>query len=72
MAVYLFNWKLGGYNTVRADSKEEAIQEIKLGKQWRGDSTFYRGCGGIDWASLRLPKPGELEALDAHYAGMFD
>ncbi len=63
--LYLFNWQQGGYNTVFATSKKEAIL---LGQAKAGPNAVIT----IDPKSVRLPKKGEVEKLDQHYSGMFD
>ena len=61
---WLFNWRQGGYNTVQAETKEEVIEKAKNLARY----TILV----IDEASIRLPKPGEVEALDRYYAGYFN
>jgi hypothetical protein len=53
---YLVRLSEGGYNTVRATDQKDAEKQAKalLGKY------------GI--VSVALPKPGEIEALDAEWA----
>lgn len=64
--LYLFNWKGGGYNTVNATSKKGAIAEIKKKFGTEGP------CSAANAINIRIPKKGEVEALDEKYRGMFD
>ena len=65
---YLFNWIGGGYNTVAAMNLKEAKMRAKNWCDWSGAK-----CSLVaDLKTVRIPKKGELEALDKYYAGMFD
>jgi len=58
---YLFNWNGGGYNTVYAKNLQEARDKC----QKKNLEIILKGTElDIDLDSIRLPKKGEIEALD--------
>jgi hypothetical protein len=62
---YLFNWTCGGYNTVYAKNLQEAIKKCKSKEGL--SHIFNDGKGStltVDLATIRIPKKGEIEALD--------
>lgn len=64
--LWIFSWLSGGYNWVRANSKEEALKQIKL------EFTYCLSTLQVDENSLREGTWDELDRIDCRYAGMFD
>lgn len=65
---WLFNWTNGGYNTVQAETREEALV---LAKKIGEPGVVFRGLT-VDESSLHIAAPGEVAKIDKYYAGMFD
>ena len=62
---WMFNWVVGGYNTVRAASMAEALVLAKaLGQGWNS--------GGVVEGSLRVVTQDEVNKVDAAWAPFFD
>jgi hypothetical protein len=61
---WFFRWGVGGYNSVMASTREEAMQKAEaLGSGWQS--------GGV--RDLQPdPDRAETEKMDKAYAGMFD
>ena len=67
--LWIWNWKAGsdgfvGYNSCLAHSRAEAIR--------KATGTAGKTVLVLDEATLHRGSYGELRALDAKYAGMFD
>jgi hypothetical protein len=62
---WMFNWTVGGYNTVRAASMAEALVLAKaLGQGWNS--------GGVVEGSLKVVTADEVAKVDAAWAPFFD
>lgn len=64
MKTWLFNWIGGGYNTVRASTREEALRKAK--------ELAPRTKLVVDEETLHVATDAEVRAWDKRYAGMFD
>lgn len=68
MKTWLFHWVEGGYNTVIAETRKEALEKARtLGKP----GEVFKGLT-VSEKGLHVARPGEVEALNRYYAGMFD
>ena len=65
---YLFNWVGGGYNTVAAMNLKEAKERAKNWCDWSGAKTNLVA----DLKTVRIPKKGEIDALDKEWSSRLD
>lgn len=65
---WLFNWVGGGYNTVQADTREEAL---RLAKAKGAPSGTFNGLT-VDERTLHVATDAEIARWDAWGASMFN
>lgn len=67
--LWFFHWVGGGYNSVLADTREEALEAAKL----LGSPTArFNGLVPDESTLVEDPDGKRTEAENAKYAGMFD
>lgn len=67
-STWFFNWQGGGYNTVQASSKKEAVAAAVA---------FAASCTGVTKlvpveSSFKVVSDAELAKIDREYASLFD
>jgi len=65
---WLFHWVEGGYNTVRAKTREEAL---KLAKKKGEPAGVFKGLT-VNEKTLHVATDKEVREVDKRFAGMFD
>lgn len=68
MKTWVFNWLGGGYNTVRAETRDQAMV---LARAIGAATPTFHGLQ-VNERTLREVTDAEMEAIDASYRGMFD
>jgi hypothetical protein len=65
---WLFNWIGGGYNTVSAETRDEAL---RLARKKGAPSSTFKGLT-VDESTLHVATPAEISKWDRWGASMFN